>query len=392
MTVTLEHPSISRGTAPIDAFKVDAMGDDGRVLTIDVEGRKVQPTDRFWRSLWSRFGLGPQVLKYWSPQETFERIKKVKGDSARLRYTIEDNAQDGKLLAVAAPNKPLVEIEQAAQTIGRYAVSDMHYADGIIHSTHQPPRIEGFNIGPDKFVNQYCMETPIDGYGKPATWLSVLRLVCANGMIGYSKAFRSEVQIGNTSDSDAMFTIARLLDSWNNEEGYAALQERFEEAADAYASLYECNRIYRAINKLSAQNAFHDGKSELVDGLVRKQIAGGDGASAIDNDTLSLRIIRAYTECTGDICKTYGLAHLDALTQKSMQRLHAKCTVYDLLNLASEVATHYTTPDRGRVLQSEIGQLVSDEYDLPGTKKEYPNYQDLFIERDGKEMVQAAKN
>jgi len=399
MTATLQHPTISRGIATIDAFKVDTMGDDGKVMLLDVEGRKVAPTPRFWGSLCSRYssyGLSPKLFKLFTHEEVFNRIKDAASDDkVRLRYTIEDKSsdmQDGTLLAVTAPNKPVVEIEQAAETIGRYAASDMQYSDGIVRSIHQPPRVEGFEIGPDKFINQYVMETPIDGYGNPLTYLSVLRMVCTNGMVGYSKAFKSEVKIGNSSDVDAMFTIARYLDSYNNEEGYAAIQQRFEAAANSYASLFECNRIYRALNRLASQNAFQEGKSELVDGLVRRRVAGGDGASAVDNDTLNLRILRAYTACTGDICSIYGLAHLDALTRKTMQKLPARCTVYDLFNLASEVATHFTDQRHGRVLQSEIGQLVSEDYDLEGTKKDYATFQDWFIEKDSKEMIQAAKN
>ena len=41
--------------------------------------------------------------------------------------------------------------------------------------------------------------------------------------------------------------------------------------------------------------------------------------------------------------------------------------MYDLLNFASEMATHRATPLAGRHLQAYIGSLISDEFDMEGT-------------------------
>jgi hypothetical protein len=283
----------------------------------------------------------------------------------------------------------MVDIDRAAEVIGRHAASEMEYADGIIRSTHKPPHMEGFKIGPDSFVNQYILETPIDGYGNPLSYLMLLRLICANGMIGLSKAFRSEVRLGK-GDVDPMFTVERYLDAYNNEEGYAAMQQRFEAATGSYASIAECNRVYRVLTRLASNKCFHDGKSarieQLANGYTRQ--LGGDGASAIKNtDGLNLQIIRAYTATTGDLCSIYGLTHLDALSRKKMERLPAECTVYDLLNLTTEVATHYCSRQDGRFLQAEVGQMISSEYDLEGTKADHPEFQDFFLATDGKALA-----
>src|SRR5260221_348195 len=74
------------------------------------------------------------------------------------------------------------------------------------------------------------IDTPIDGFGRPSVYLSLLRLVCSNGAVGYSPAFRSELSVGKGDDGVA-FALTRVLDGFNNEDGYAALRQRFESAA-----------------------------------------------------------------------------------------------------------------------------------------------------------------
>jgi len=403
MTATLEHPEIITGSAPISRFKVESQDEKGRVLRMDVDGIKVRPTERFWTSLCSRystFGLSPKNFKLFTHEEVFNRLQKtVSDDKSRLRFTIEGNGEDGKgkLLAVTSPTKPMVEINRAAEVIGRHAASNMEYADGIIRSTHMPPHMEGFDLKiklkdgsrVDSFKHQYILETPIDGYGNPLTYLMLLRLICTNGMIGLSRAFRSEVKLGNT-DVDPMFTVERYLDAYNNEEGYSAIQQRFESAAGSWASIAECNSVYRILSKLASNKQFHDGKSDRIGQLAgdRTRQLGGDGASALDgSDLVNLSIMRAYTATTGDLCSIYGLTHLDALSRKKMGRLPAQCSVYDLLNLATEVATHYCTQKNGRPLQAQVGQLISNEYDLQGTMVDNPEFGDFFIETDGKTMA-----
>ena len=49
---------------------------------------------------------------------------------------------------------------------------------------------------------------------------------------------------------------------------------------------------------------------------------------------------------TGDLQRIYGMANLDALSVKRQRTLPAACKVYDLLNFASEVATHHADADR----------------------------------------------
>src|SRR5438445_155010 len=91
--------------------------------------------------------------------------------------------------------------------------------------------------------------TALDGYGRPSVYLSLLRLVCSNGAVGYSPAFRSELSVGRGDDGVA-FALTRVLDGFNNEDGYAALRQRFESAAKSWASVNEAQKLYKLLARL----------------------------------------------------------------------------------------------------------------------------------------------
>src|SRR5439155_8882106 len=115
---------------------------------------------------------------------------------------------------------------------------------GILTSTHVPRSGEhAFRIGPDQFQNRFIMEVPVDGFGQPRIFLSLLREVCTNGAVGYSRAFRSDVRVGD----DAGHTLERAMAQFDHDEGFAALRQRFASAQDSWASLHETIRLQKVL-------------------------------------------------------------------------------------------------------------------------------------------------
>jgi hypothetical protein len=392
--------SIQYDAAPLNAFKVAETNLDGKVTVMSIDGRTVEPTPRFWTSLcstYSRYGLSTKLFKLFTHQEVFQRVSDVVGSEGkdRLRFALEDlGAGNPRLLAVTNPNKALVQYDKMQQVLQRYGAQNPEYKDGIIRSTHAPAHMDDFQVGGDGFSHQYVMETPIDGFGKPLIYLSLLRQVCTNGMIGYARAFRTEINIGrgNQDDADSMFSIGRALDSFNNEEGYAALRQRFESAANSWASVYEVNRVLKVVNKMAQKGMFHDPSVQtagVIDDLAFKRdaVLGAQFTAGLDNDAVeknpaNIKLMRAFTQMAGDLCSIYGIAHLDAVSTKKMQKIPARCTMYDLLNFTTEAATHYCDEKNGRLLQAEVGNFVSNEYDLEGTKETHEQFQDFFTDVD----------
>lgn len=318
------------------------------VSGIELDGELLTPTRRFWKSFFKRFQISDAMFRFFSYEEVLERVTE-RTPCERFQYCIERTKKNspGKLLAATAPERPIAGFDDVKSMLKRYDGQQLEYADGVISSTHIPASGDGeFNIGGDKFKNRFVLETPIDGYGMPKIHLSLLGMVCSNGAIGYSRAFRTQINIGK----DPLHGISRALNTYDNDNGYAALWQRFESAQNSWASLRETQTLYSLLVGIGNRGGF------TADGILKR-----------------------FYSMSGRPHELYGIANLDAFSQKRQRVLPAKCRVYDLLNFASEVATHQSTPDAGLQLQAYIGTLVSDEYDMEGTAEKVTDFQDLFV-------------
>ena len=190
------------------------------ISAITVEGEKAVPTKRFWKSFFVRFGISDNVFRYFEPTEVFQRISERAPDDL-LRYCLErDHERPPRLLAVSHPNRAVIRYAEVLDLASRHGGHDPKYADGIVTTTHTPRSgDQPFQIGGDHFHHRFVLETPVDGFSHPKIYLSLLRQICTNGMVGYTRAFRSDVSLGK----DIAHCIGRALETYDNGEGYAAL-------------------------------------------------------------------------------------------------------------------------------------------------------------------------
>ena len=318
-----------------------------RFKALNYNGEDLKPTKRFWRSFFQRFRISDNVFRYFEPTEVFTRISE-RAENRRIRFCVE--RQPGKapqLLAVTTPERPIIHFDAVRDLVDQYEGQDVEYSDGVIISTHLPRSgANRFQIGGDAFEHRFMLETPVDGFGHPRIHLSFLRLVCTNGMVGYSRAFRSDISLGK----DIRHCIVRALESYDNGEGYAALRQRFESAQSSWASIRECLELYHALSRVQ-----------------------------LEGDRKPYKMLDDFRSMTGNIHMLYGLANLDAISTKRQRILPAKCRVYDLLNFASEVGTHYATTGGNRTMQAFVGGLISDEYDMEGTAETTEEFNDFFL-------------
>ena len=273
------------------------------------------------------------------------------GKNDGIRLCIERPERGpGRLLAVSSPRRPVLRYEEARRTLDEHGGEAAVYCDGVIASCHTPRSgWNGFSVGPDLFHNRFMMEVPIDGYGQPSIYLSLMRQICSNGAIGYAGAFRSDLRIGE----DAVYTLQRAMSQFDHEEGFAALRQRFESAQSSWASVSEVRQLEKVVARCGSE------------------VAGG-----------SSQAMAQLRRVSGDLNAIYGLANLESLSLKRQRILPAECRVYDLLNFASELATHHARGHAQARLQAYIGELVSDEFDLEGTAEKVPQFKDLFIGRN----------
>jgi hypothetical protein len=354
------------GVSRIQDFEVTGGADrcaKTGVAEMSLDGEPVRTTKRFWNSLHQRFGFTSNVFRYFTPREVFDRISNV-APNDRVRWCLE-RGKDGRgtLQAVTNPSTALMPHDELVGLLKRFGAGDVRYSNGVVRSIHRPRADGTFDVAGDGFQNKFVLETPVDGFGRPAVYLSLLRLICSNGAIGYSPAFRSELSVGRGNDGVA-FALTRVLEGFNNEDGYAALRQRFESAAKSWASVHEANRLYKLLARLHNQGHV----------AARGRPTGGDVAREQSGP-----LFAAFHKMTGDLTRIYGLANLDAISAKRQRTLPTAARVYDLLNFASELATHHASEAGGRQVQAFIGDLISGEYDLEGTVDRFGDWRDFFF-------------
>ncbi len=334
--------------------------ESGRTKVFDdvyLDGQLVNDTPRFWGSTQSLFGFSKNIFNYFSHKEVFDRISD-RSPKATIGMCIEhDGDKTPKLLAVSSPDKAVMKHDNAMNLLSKFGVDldTVEYSNGIIQSKHNPTGVgHEFSIGGDKFNNQFALDIPIDGYGNPATYLMLLRLRCTNGAIAMTPTFKSEINIGR---KEGVYALERVLEGYNNEDGFAALRSRWESAQTSWASLNEVNNVYKT--------------------LVRVGQRGGLPLTVSDEETES--VLGRFYRMTGDPAEMYGIANLDGVSQKKLRNLTSKASMYDLLNYITEVATHHATIDGGRTLQAVQGTLINSEYDLEGMLKPGTDWRTFWL-------------
>jgi hypothetical protein len=147
-----------------------------------VNGEAVVPTERFWNSLFARHHFNQSFFRYFTHEEVFQRIAEVEPRD-RMRLCVERDERGGepRLLAVSNPTKAIVRYDDLLEMLELYEGEKIGYCNGVVESFHTP-RLGGsaFDIAGDTFNNRFVVSVPIDGFGLPNIYLSLLRQVCAN--------------------------------------------------------------------------------------------------------------------------------------------------------------------------------------------------------------------
>lgn len=332
----------------------------GKAITgIIIDGERIKPTGRFWESLYARFGLNTAFFKFFDHNEVFQRIGE-KESNDRVRVCIERGPTgDARLLAATSPTKPILIYDDLQDVLHQFGAdpSQINYAKGVVTSTHTPRTGAGtYNIGGDAFQNKFILHAPVDGYGSPSFYLSMLRLLCTNGMTGFANQFRTTLQLGS-NEGNVLYTLKRALEGFSNEDGYAQMRDRFEASMQSWASIREQMDLYSV--------------------LLRSGAAAG-GA-----------MLSNFLNMTGRPEEQYKLDP-NLFTPKRIRSLPVECKVYDLLNFATEIATHHVGPESERRLQAWVGGMLSGEYDLEGSCDHFDDFRDFFL-KENRQKFEATK-
>ena len=291
-------------------------------------------SDRFYKTLAAELGIPFGVFGFFTPLEVMTRAAEKEPDLP-LRVTV-DTARDQAL--GLTPDKglpmPVKFIERVLHEDRR--LQEAEYGNGMLSAMLDLD--DPWNVPNDStyHVRVRC-RVPVDGVGMPDMSLATWRQVCSNGAVAEAPLFRTKMEIKDNSGEH----FRRLLASFSNPSGIEMLQERMCTAAGTKASV---------------------GEVVLLEGLIRRSVA---------NTRNQMLLRERLNEIAANPCVRYGVTDLTNIGQKKRPLLPVGCSVADLLNFASEIATHHADllkPES--TLQSFAGTLLSKDFDLEDL---YPN-------------------
>ncbi len=317
-----------------------------KIKSLTVNGERFRPTNRFLNSMCSRFGFAPSIYGLFEPDEVFGRISDRK-PLHKVRVAIDNKERE--VLAVSTPGKPIITDHIADRVLGGLDRTPyrVDYRDGVVTSYHTIGR--EWKIGPDRAVSQIKVSIPVDGFGLPDIVLGWIRQVCTNGAVAVSPVFRSQVSLGKGAD-DGERVLMRAIDSFSNEEGFAAISQRVDAASKTPASIAEVASFRRA----------------LVSGIKT-------GMNITD-------IMNRLERVTGSLSDKYHVPSENALSIKKQRLLNMNCSVAHLINTGSELVTHrpeiFSKPES---VYAWIGDRIANEFDLEGEEKRFDNRDFMIV-------------
>jgi len=423
----LSDVRLRRETCALGDIKVD------KDLNFTLFDQAIKPDDRFFTSLYSRYGISGRFFDYFDHHEVFSRIKERSDKGDVIQVTIDETTDTPTLLSLCNSRWELPDVADienalkdgginidsfkadfhtdgrtnkqvqrsarvsttqnagsdriamegafghASQVSADMMLNDIHditYSRGVVRVLAMPRANNDFDINGDKFLGRYVLDIPVDGYGSPAVYLAMLRQVCTNLSVGLTKTFKSSLNLNKSRDY--VEAVGRAMESFNDDEGYDIIRDRFTKAGQSWASINEAQQVYQALITMH-----NKGFIELPDGteVTTEVTSTNDGNVAVgEYNPITSPVLRRYRELLGDMTKAYGIANLDALSTRRKQVLPTACSVYDLLNFMTEVGTHWTNIEGQRRMQGLVGTfLANKEYDLEGSKSRYSDFQEMFL-------------
>ena len=351
--------------------------------TITVDGKSYGTSQRFWSSLCARFGISPNIFNLFDHKEVFDRISEKRsgliasgGDGVRILTEVK--GPDVRFLGLTGPNKPYVDYYGLMNILGEHEAIEAEYSDGEVTSKHKLSSAGDLEIAGEKYEPRFCLKTPIDGYGNPSIYLELMRLICSNGATVLSSAFRTEIPLGKDNKGDVSDALVRMIQTYSNDEGFAAVAERINNAAKSWASIREARSLYQVLNRSCPFATSSTNPEAKV-------------PESKDQRDSNMRIHARFGGIVGDLVKVYGLSQVEGLSDRRASTLPVQTTVNDLINFATEIATHQIKDPKARTdLQTWVGSMLCREFDLEGSQEQCKEFKDFFIARTG-QVVEKAK-
>ncbi len=370
-TTTLEDckkalPTIRYGTIDLTKCEVNVtyhrdskVGRAKRVKTIvdHKNGIVIRPSDRFWKSLFHEYKLGTpseQFFTYFPYDEVFDRIKQ-KTDSPLAAICLEYVPDSGNQFigyGISRTNSQtrfddVIDIlHKKDADLKKYS-----FSNGVIQAEYKSKDpISNFQIAGDDYNGFIQIQAPVDGLAAPCTYIGVERLVCTNGAVAMSPVFRSQFKVAE----NGLKTLETIIDSYRNEDGFIQLRNRFANADLSYLSMREAFKI-----------------SKLFSVIMKDQP---------DNSKMHTAVWR-FSDMLGEFAEELGISSLNQVSDKVASGIPMRPSVLSMIQLLTECSTHYLAGSDAVRINTFIGGLISNNYDLELSKSHMGEYDDFLARK-----------
>lgn len=322
------------------------------------DGRKFSISPRFWDSFSHCFGISKSVFNLFDFNEVFDKLAEKNNNNVRICAELLDNENgyvQGRVLSCTDPRKSILGIVEVQEVLNKHNTYDINYNEGEVTAMFDCPYPLQFSLGDSDFETKFKLVIPVDGYGLPCSYLSMLRMICSNGMVAESTGFRTQFQLSGHTQAEMFSTLDRALECFNNEEGYHALKERLEVSQVSWASLNNFITLSKTLNASNARaNLPTDQRRSIEKGL---------------------------DDLCGKPMEVYGFRSSSTPSARMARTLPINCKLYDLINFATEVSTHryVNAPFARRVVDAWVGDLLASEFDLENTATKFTEFKDFFL-------------
>lgn len=303
--------------------------DEKNITSLTLDGIKFDATARFIKSLIDQLHIPSGVFGFFPPEEVMKRALDIAPSNLALRITMD---MSNKMLQGVVKDDghplPIAYIEESLRGDPRLKELQLWGGDLVAMLDMK----EEWEIPNDSVysVAVRC-RVPLDGIEPPDMTLASIRQICSNGAVAESPLYRTKLVIKDNSGEH----FRRLVASFSNPVCIEMLHGRVSTAAETLASVRELLAF---------------------EGFICK---------ALPNPENQMKIRARLYEIAGNPCGRYGVADLTTIGEKKRQLLPVDCTVSDLVNIASELTTHYPEYlSRADLLFSFMGGAFSKGFDL----------------------------
>lgn len=317
-----------------------------------INGKQYKISKRFLLSLCTQAAINPSILNLFDHNEVLHKITCKRSISTTNNVRIIEDTESNSLLAVTKPSKPIIRPANLTKIFNDFGCHEIIYDNGVITGTIGVDYANEIKIANEAFKMQLTLQTPIDGYGSPFIYLSLLRLICTNGIVAQTTKYKTTINLPkNNSPKTMVYTLVRTLESYSsNDFALNELCKKIDLARSSILSMREYQDVYNVIYRC-----------RFKDKSIRQ------------------KSLNVFNNMCGEIYKKYGIAHLDNLTKKQLSLLETNTTVYDALNFVSELRTHHVEPESKLECDKWIGDVLSNTFDLEGISNPKLKFKDFYL-------------